>query len=95
VPLYIVGDSLRIKQVLINLINNAIKFTSKGEIFIKVFLKEQIGEEAEIGFSVKDTGIGIPDEKISRLFKAFSQVDSSTTRKYGVLGLGWLFVKDW
>jgi len=88
VPLYIVGDSLRIKQVLINLINNAIKFTSKGEIFIKVFLKEQIGEEAEIGFSVKDTGIGIPDEKISRLFKAFSQVDSSTTRKYGGTGLG-------
>lgn len=88
VPLFIVGDSLRIKQVLINLINNAIKFTSKGEIFIKVFLKELIGEEAEIGFSVKDTGIGIPEQKISRLFKAFSQVDSSTTRKYGGTGLG-------
>jgi signal transduction histidine kinase/CheY-like chemotaxis protein/ligand-binding sensor domain-containing protein len=88
VPLYIVGDSLRVKQVLINLINNAIKFTLKGEIFVRVFLKDQIGEEAEIGFSVKDTGIGIPEEKISRLFKAFSQVDSSTTRKYGGTGLG-------
>ncbi|AYL97825.1 hybrid sensor histidine kinase/response regulator [Mucilaginibacter celer] len=88
VPIHIVGDSLRIKQVLINLINNAIKFTTKGEIFVKVFLKEQIAESIEIGFGVKDTGIGIPEEKIGKLFKAFSQVDSSTTRKYGGTGLG-------
>lgn len=88
VPVHIVGDSLRVKQVLINLINNAMKFTSKGEIFIKVFIVKQIGEEVQIGFNVKDTGIGIPQEKLSKLFKAFSQVDSSTTRKYGGTGLG-------
>jgi signal transduction histidine kinase/DNA-binding response OmpR family regulator len=88
VPIHIVGDSLRIKQVLINLISNAIKFTTKGEIFVKIFLKEQIAESIEIGFGVKDTGIGIPQEKIEKLFKAFSQVDSSTTRKYGGTGLG-------
>ena len=89
VPVHIVGDSLRLKQVLINLVNNAIKFTSKGEIFIKVYLAKQLaGDELEIGFSIKDTGIGIPEEKISRLFLAFSQVDSSTTRRYGGTGLG-------
>jgi signal transduction histidine kinase/CheY-like chemotaxis protein/ligand-binding sensor domain-containing protein len=89
VPVYIIGDSLRVKQVLINLINNAIKFTSKGEIFIQVYLNQPITDERiEIGFSVTDTGIGIPEEKINKLFKAFSQVDSSTTRKYGGTGLG-------
>ncbi|OOQ58383.1 hypothetical protein BC343_11540 [Mucilaginibacter pedocola] len=89
VPQHIIGDSLRVKQVLINLINNAIKFTSKGEIFVKVFLTENSAPgNLQIGFTVKDTGIGIPQEKLSRLFKAFSQVDSSTTRKYGGTGLG-------
>jgi len=88
-PRYVIGDSLRLKQVIINLINNAIKFTSKGEVFIKVFLTQAIANgELQIGFSVKDTGIGIPDDKLSSLFKAFSQVDSSTTRKYGGSGLG-------
>jgi len=89
VPLYLVGDSLRIKQVLINLISNALKFTLKGEIFINVYLAKQAADGAlEIGFSIKDTGIGIPEEKLSKLFLAFSQVDSSTTRKYGGTGLG-------
>jgi len=89
VPLYIVGDSMRIKQILINLVNNAIKFTIKGEVFINVHLVKQSEDgKVEVGFSIKDTGIGIPEEKISRLFKAFSQVDSSTTRKYGGTGLG-------
>jgi len=88
-PRFVIGDSLRLKQVIINLINNAIKFTSKGEVFIKVFLSKAVSDgELEIGFSVKDTGIGIPDEKLSSLFQAFSQVDSSTTRKYGGTGLG-------
>jgi signal transduction histidine kinase/CheY-like chemotaxis protein/ligand-binding sensor domain-containing protein len=88
-PRYVVGDSLRLKQVIINLISNAIKFTSKGEVFIKVFLSQAISNnELEMGFSVKDTGIGIPDDKLSTLFKAFSQGDSSTTRKYGGTGLG-------
>ena len=89
VPVHIVGDSLRLKQVLINLISNSIKFTAKGEVFIKVQLNKQTATgEVELGLSVSDTGIGIPKEKLSRLFLAFSQVDSSTTRKYGGTGLG-------
>ncbi|MDB5136954.1 MAG: response regulator, partial [Mucilaginibacter sp.] len=88
-PRFVIGDSLRLKQVIINLINNAIKFTSKGEVFIKVFLSQASSNgDMEIGFKVKDTGIGIPEDKLSTLFKAFSQVDSSTTRKYGGSGLG-------
>lgn len=88
-PRYVIGDSLRLKQVIINLINNAIKFTSQGEVFIKVFLSSIVSSnEIAVGFSVKDTGIGIPEDKLSTLFQAFSQVDSSTTRKYGGSGLG-------
>ncbi|HTK21023.1 MAG TPA: two-component regulator propeller domain-containing protein, partial [Mucilaginibacter sp.] len=87
-PHYVIGDSLRLKQVIINLINNAIKFTSKGEVFIQVYQSQAINsDELEIGFSVKDTGIGIPEDKLPALFQAFSQVDSSTTRKYGGSGL--------
>jgi len=89
VPAQIAGDSLRIRQVLMNLIGNAIKFTHQGEIFVKVhLLKADTGNELEISFEVRDTGIGIPADKMARLFKAFSQVDSSTTRKYGGTGLG-------
>ena len=89
VPVQVIGDSLRLKQVLINLVGNALKFTAKGEIFVKVDLLRQLDNDAvEIGFSVKDSGIGIPDEKLNKLFRAFSQVDSSTTRKYGGTGLG-------
>ena len=88
-PHFVIGDSLRLKQVIINLINNAIKFTSKGEVFIKVYLSQKIdNDQLEIGFRVKDTGIGIPEDKLPTLFQAFSQVDSSTTRKYGGSGLG-------
>jgi signal transduction histidine kinase/CheY-like chemotaxis protein/ligand-binding sensor domain-containing protein len=89
VPLQLIGDAMRLKQVLINLINNAIKFTVQGEVVVSVTLAKRINPDlAEIGFSVKDTGIGIAEEKLSGLFKAFSQVDSSTTRKYGGTGLG-------
>ena len=89
VPAQIAGDSLRIRQVLMNLVGNAIKFTHQGEIFVKVhLLKATAGNELEISFEVRDTGIGIPADKMERLFKAFSQVDSSTTRKYGGTGLG-------
>ena len=88
-PRFVKGDSLRLKQVIINLINNAIKFTSKGEVFIKVSLAQKLADDQlEIAFSVKDTGIGIPNDKLPTLFKPFSQVDSSTTRKYGGTGLG-------
>jgi len=88
-PNQIVGDSLRLKQILINLINNALKFTHKGQVYINVYLSKRFkNNDLEIGFTVSDTGIGIPAEKISGLFKAFTQVDSSTTRKYGGTGLG-------
>ena len=90
VPLQIVGDGLRLRQVLMNLIGNAIKFTQKGEIFVRIYLlsKDDDSRYVELGFQVRDTGIGIPEDKIDRLFVAFSQVDSSTTRKYGGTGLG-------
>ncbi|WP_207422351.1 hybrid sensor histidine kinase/response regulator [Desertivirga brevis] len=89
VPVQVVGDSMRLRQVLINLIGNAIKFTQNGEVYLSVSLKKQIGSNAfELLFQVRDTGIGIPEDKVNRLFRAFSQVDSSTTRKYGGTGLG-------
>ena len=88
-PAVIAGDSLRLKQVLINLVNNALKFTQKGEVFIEATLSKPLDDgEFEIMFSVKDTGIGISADTLSTLFQAFSQVDSSTTRKYGGTGLG-------
>jgi two-component system sensor histidine kinase/response regulator len=89
VPLQIVGDHLRLRQILMNLVGNAIKFTEQGEVCICVNLhKPADSETMELRFDVRDTGIGIPEEKLHRLFKAFSQVDSSTTRKYGGTGLG-------
>lgn len=88
IPVHIIGDSLRLRQILINLVSNAIKFTQKGEVFVKVNLVKTINDTIELLFEVRDTGIGIQKEKLSRLFKAFSQVDSSTTRKYGGTGLG-------
>ena len=88
-PTHIVADGMRIRQVLINLVSNAIKFTKKGEIFVEIKLVQNTKHgEMIIGFEVKDTGIGIAEDKLNRLFKAFSQVDCSTTRKYGGTGLG-------
>jgi signal transduction histidine kinase/ligand-binding sensor domain-containing protein/DNA-binding response OmpR family regulator len=87
-PSQIIGDPLRLRQILINLVSNAIKFTNKGEVFISVKIAEQKNEDLTLEFSVRDTGIGIPSDKLDKLFKAFSQVDSSTTRKYGGSGLG-------
>jgi signal transduction histidine kinase/ligand-binding sensor domain-containing protein/DNA-binding response OmpR family regulator len=89
VPEQIIGDSLRLRQVLINLVSNAIKFTEQGEIFLRVHLLQiKHSGQIELQFEVSDTGIGIAEDKLERLFKAFSQVDSSTTRKYGGTGLG-------
>jgi signal transduction histidine kinase/ligand-binding sensor domain-containing protein/DNA-binding response OmpR family regulator len=88
-PHQVVGDSLRLKQVITNLTSNALKFTQNGEVFIKVFASKTHSDgEIEIGFSVMDTGIGISEEKVASLFNAFWQADSSTTRKYGGTGLG-------
>jgi|GEM_PF-324928 len=88
VPSYIKTDPVRLKQILINLGGNAIKFTHKGEVVIRVSLKSEKESNVTLHFSVKDTGIGIPDDKKSLLFKKFSQVDTSTTRNYGGTGLG-------
>ena len=89
VPTQIIGDSLRLRQVLINLIGNAIKFTKEGEILIEVKMAKLLEKgNMELSFSVKDTGIGIAADKMEKLFKAFSQVDTATTRQYGGTGLG-------
>lgn len=88
VPSLLKGDPGRLRQVLVNLAGNAVKFTHLGEIVIFIDLEEENEETALIRFRVKDTGIGIPADKMDKLFKSFSQVDSSTTRKYGGTGLG-------
>jgi signal transduction histidine kinase/ligand-binding sensor domain-containing protein/DNA-binding response OmpR family regulator len=88
VPVQLIGDSLRLRQILVNLVSNAVKFTQRGEIFLGAKLNSCNEESIEITFEVRDTGIGIPADKLDRLFKAFTQVDSSTTRKYGGTGLG-------
>ncbi|WP_163835058.1 transporter substrate-binding domain-containing protein [Spartinivicinus ruber] len=88
VPRQLIGDPLRLGQVLINLTHNAIKFTRKGQVTVSAKVRSKGDEEVELVFSVKDTGIGISDGQLSRLFDSFSQVDGSTTRKFGGTGLG-------
>lgn len=88
IPEYIIGDSHRLRQVLLNLVSNAVKFTHSGEVVLNIKLKEVLPDGILLAFDVTDTGIGIPEDKISKLFNAFTQVDSSTTRKYGGTGLG-------
>lgn len=88
VPDKIVGDPQRLRQVMVNLVGNAIKFTKEGEVYIKVELLEESADELKLNFKIKDSGIGIPPDKIERLFKSFSQVDASTSRKFGGTGLG-------
>lgn len=88
VPSYVKSDITRLRQILINLLNNALKFTREGEIEVSVSLKERYEDRAVIHFAVRDTGIGISEEKQKKLFQAFSQADSSTTRQYGGTGLG-------
>lgn len=94
VPHILIGDSLRLSQILINLSNNAIKFTEKGEIVIQAELAEKKKGKAKIRFSVKDTGIGLTKEQAGRLFQSFSQADVSTTRKFGGTGLGLAICKN-
>ncbi|MEO5359443.1 MAG: PAS domain S-box protein [Nitrospirota bacterium] len=84
----LVGDPMRLRQIIVNLIGNAIKFTEKGEIAMKTELLNSTASEIELKFSVRDTGIGIPKDKLDAVFERFTQVDSSTTRKYGGTGLG-------
>ncbi len=88
VPRFLVGDPLRLGQVLINLANNAIKFTDSGEIVVSSELVKQDSDEITLKMSVSDTGIGLTQKQISKLFQSFTQADTSTTRKYGGTGLG-------
>ena len=87
-PPDLVGDPLRLGQILINLVNNAVKFTEHGEIVVSVALEEQTADGVKLKFSVRDSGIGMTPEQSAKLFQAFSQADTSTTRKYGGTGLG-------
>ncbi|MDQ3563031.1 MAG: response regulator [Pseudomonadota bacterium] len=88
VPAQVKGDAARLRQILLNLVGNAIKFTQKGEVVVKVSPNPDISDPYRLLFSVEDTGIGIPADKIDTIFDSFSQADSSTTRQYGGTGLG-------
>jgi signal transduction histidine kinase/DNA-binding response OmpR family regulator len=88
VPEAIVGDVTRLRQIMLNLLSNAVKFTDKGEVVLTVSSQTRDDGRAELTFAVRDTGIGLSQEGMSRIFQSFSQADSSTTRKYGGTGLG-------
>jgi PAS domain S-box-containing protein len=88
VPSWVTTDGTRLRQVLLNLIGNAIKFTEKGEVEVSILYETGAAGESLLGFNVRDTGAGIAPDRLDRLFKPFSQADSSTTRKYGGTGLG-------
>ncbi len=88
VPDALIGDAGRLRQVLVNLLGNALKFTEKGEIVTEITMKSRSEDKVRLEFAVSDTGIGIPKDKQALIFKAFEQADSSTTRKYGGTGLG-------
>jgi PAS domain S-box-containing protein len=88
IPDHLLGDPLRLGQVLTNLVNNAVKFTEQGEIRLRIELVEHTGEKVQLKFSVRDTGIGMSPEQAAKLFQPFTQADMSTTRKHGGTGLG-------
>ncbi len=88
VPAMLVGDVGRVRQIVVNLVGNAVKFTDKGEVVLEVSLCDQTPEMVQLHVSVTDTGIGIPEDKLDSIFQAFEQADSSTTRRFGGTGLG-------
>ncbi len=88
IPQSLIGDPMRLEQILTNLLSNAIKFTNSGEIVVSVEVLKEEGERLTVQFSIRDTGIGLREEQIAKLFNPFVQADSSTTRKYGGTGLG-------
>ncbi len=88
VPRFLVGDPLRLGQILINLANNAVKFTDSGEIVVSTELFKRNEDQVTLKFSIRDTGIGLTEEQAGKLFQSFAQADTSTTRKYGGTGLG-------
>lgn len=93
-PTMLKGDPMRLRQILVNLCNNAIKFTEKGLVKVKVSTESMLDNKVSIRFSVIDSGIGIPADRLDRLFKSFSQIDASTTREYGGTGLGLAICKQ-
>lgn len=94
IPEVLVGDPVRLHQIIINLVSNAIKFTTKGKITVKVSLLSEDEEKATVEFAISDTGIGIPENKIADIFENFQQATSSTSRLYGGTGLGLAIVKQ-
>jgi len=88
IPPVLIGDEGRLIQVLVNLMGNAVKFTSEGEVVLKVEVEQQVGAHIMLHFSVEDSGIGIPKDKLEKIFESFTQADGSTTRKFGGTGLG-------
>ena len=94
IPAAVVGDPNRVTQILVNLINNAIKFTAQGEVALVTTVRQRSSHGVEIAFEVRDTGIGMTQAQIDRLFQAFSQADTSTTRQYGGTGLGLTISKN-
>lgn len=94
IPEILMGDPLRLSQIFTNLVNNATKFTEKGDITLRVELENITEKNVRLAFSVKDTGIGMTPEQLGRLFNAFTQADGSTTRKYGGTGLGLVISKS-
>lgn len=93
IPFYVVGDATRLRQILLNLLSNAIKFTDTGEICLQIRCESLPDDRIKLFASVRDSGIGIPADRVNKLFEAFTQVDASTTRKYGGTGLGLAIVK--
>lgn len=98
VPAGVIGDPVRLKQILLNLLNNAVKFTEEGEVVLTLSSSRPApalseGETTLLTLSVRDTGVGIPEDRLDRLFKSFSQVDASTTRRFGGTGLGLVITK--
>jgi signal transduction histidine kinase len=94
VPSRLIGDSLRIRQILTNLVGNAIKFTQHGQVEVRVECREQSAADAALSIDIEDTGIGIPADKLALIFEKFTQADGSMTRRYGGTGLGLAIAKE-